>query len=191
MLAVRTVNEVFFSETNAPPDRRFRRAYEMADQSIYERSRRDGEEIQMGTTCTALAIIGDAYWVAHVGDSRAYHVTPAAVLKLTTDHTFVSQLVRDGIISEQQAQNDSRRHSLTQALGIGAPFTPEIFSMPEPNRGDRIILCSDGLGEITADEIGSISRTNDVESSCRIFVELANERGGADNSTVIALEILR
>ncbi len=143
----------------------------------------------MGTTIVVAVTDGRRCWIAHVGDSRAYLVRGDSIRQLTSDHSFVNELVRLGMISREQAARDPRRNVVTRALGSGTVVTPDIVE-EEAGPGDLIVLCSDGLNTMLDDpailELAR-SRGDDAEGLCAALVEAANDAGGEDNVTVIVL----
>ncbi len=139
----------------------------------------------MGTTATAVGVLGDALYIAQVGDSRAYLVRAEAIEQLTKDQSFVEQMVESGIPREE-AERSSHRHILLQALGTQAGIRIDITHQ-KLRRGDVLIVCSDGLTTpLRASEIARIlSITPDVSVACQSLIALANERGGPDNITIV------
>ncbi len=145
----------------------------------------------MGTTVVALLACGGRAVIGHVGDSRAYLLRGGEFRRLTSDHSWVAEQVRMGLLSDDDAQRHPMRNIVTRALGnrldVVAEFTSEAFQ-----RGDVFLLCSDGLNTMLSDEeIGQVltEHANDPEGASRRLVEAANARGGEDNTTVIVLSI--
>jgi len=145
----------------------------------------------MGTTCTAMAIIDHQLYFAHIGDSRLYVVRKDSVTRLTRDHSYVGRLVESGIVRSEDAESHPQRHILTAALGSGRELMPDAPEQPVPlRRGEALVLCTDGLWSVVSEqEIAKIVRSNSPEDSCRSLVNLALERGGPDNVTVLVLYI--
>ena len=98
----------------------------------------------MGTTVVAALIQGRALSFAHVGDSRLYLIRSGAIHLLTVDHSLVMEQVRDGLLTEEEAERSAQRHVVTRALGIEATVDVELGELPIMN-GDLLVLCSDGL----------------------------------------------
>jgi protein phosphatase len=141
----------------------------------------------MGTTATVLLFAeGNVFW-GHVGDSRAYLMRNGDVRQLTRDHTWVAEQVAAGSLTWEEASRHPRRHQLTQSLGNSLLIRVE-RGMRTLNTGDVFLLCTDGLTNcIEASEIQRhLLATKDLQAACDRLVDLANERGGPDNITVVA-----
>lgn len=161
-----------------------------ANNRILETAKRDHSQLGMGTTLTLVLCWEDNFWLGHVGDSRAYHINTDGIFPLTEDHTLVGQLLRSGQISGEETNGHPQRHILTRALGTESS---EDFDIEPLNfrRGDRVLLCSDGLYSLVGDgEILEAVRNED-EPAFVIghLVRLANERGGTDNITAVLFRV--
>lgn len=144
-----------------------------------------------GTTLTALLLLEDSMTLAHVGDSRAYTVSPAGQLNLLTrDHSLVKRLVELGQISSEEAAVHPQRNVLYRALGQGEPVNAEVISMPIPADG-HLLLCSDGLWGVLSegDLLKIITASNDPVQTCQSLIQAANEAGGPDNITAILIRL--
>ncbi|MFO0576209.1 MAG: PP2C family serine/threonine-protein phosphatase [Polyangia bacterium] len=148
----------------------------------------------MGTTAVAVYLRGSEAYVAHVGDSRLYHLRDGAISWRTLDHTRVERMVRMGILTPEQAKNHPDANIVTRAIGHNNPdegATPEPEVQEEPLLllcGDVIVLCSDGVYDgVTDEEIASIASAQPAQAAAQALVDLANERGGNDNITVTVL----
>lgn len=149
------------------------------------------EAIGGGTTLTAMAILHKQMTIAHVGDSRVYHINSDGVMSpLTRDHSLVERLVELGQLTPEEAALDPRRNVLYHALGQGTPLEPEIIFAPCPHSG-YLLLCSDGLwGVISEDTIRDILRNSaSIPEACQEMVDAANQAGGPDNITVILVRL--
>ena len=122
----------------------------------------------MGTTCTAVVLRGADAYLAHVGDSRAYLIQDGRIRQLTRDHSLVAQLVRDGQLTPEQAKVDPRRNVVTRSVGVGPHV--EIDAEPVPvmlRAGDTVLVCSDGLHGVVADEELKAAASNaDLAQGC-------------------------
>ena len=146
----------------------------------------------MGTTLTAVLIREGRLHVAHVGDSRAYLFRPREGLsQLTTDHTLVEQLVRDGRISRDEIATHPQRSVITRAIGVEVDVEVDSLTPLELKPGDQVLLCSDGLsGPVDDLEIARIlAETPDGDEACQALVRAANRAGGPDNITVVLLRV--
>ncbi len=168
-----------------------------ANLEIYEGSIDDADQAGMGTTVTAVAVVtdphdGEAFAVANVGDSRSYVLRHGRLRQLTIDHSFVQELVAEGAITRAEARTHPRRNIVTRALGIEPYVRVDSWTMPII-RGDRFVLCSDGLvDEITDDTISEILHTHvdDPGAAAQALVDAANDAGGRDNITVVIVDVL-
>ncbi len=161
-----------------------------ANRAVYEKSNSAREYAEMGTTIVAAAVREDKVYVAHVGDSRAYLCRKKELIPLTTDHSYVMELVRIGSITKEEAANHPKRNVITRAIGIKGSVEADtvIRSVKE---GDILLLCSDGLsGMLKDEEIGKmLGRRSPLEQKAAQLIEEANKRGGYDNISLILVEI--
>jgi protein phosphatase len=139
----------------------------------------------MGATATVAGILRDVLVIAQVGDSRGYVIRGNEVVQVTKDQTFVRTLVDAGNITEEEAETHPRRHILLQALAqkeIEIPMT-EL----QLRRGDVLLLCSDGLSGLVGKEdmVKAVSSSSSLNGAAGTLVNLANDRGGPDNITLI------
>jgi len=176
---------------DASVDRLMRRTvqyYRALNAAITERAAAEPDLSGMGTTMTVAYAIGQSLFVAHVGDSRAYLLREGKLRQLTRDHTHVQRMVDDGEITHDEAATHRLRHVLTNAIGGKARGAGVEIHRLELHDQDRVLLCSDGLTEVVRDpEIAEVlGRPLAPEFACRTLVDLALERGGPDNVTVIA-----
>jgi len=141
----------------------------------------------MGTTLTLAYSLNDELFVAHVGDSRCYLCRDGIIHRLTRDHTLVEDMVRRGVLPAEEAEKHHWRHVITNAVGGNDPELKVEVHKVHLQAGDGVLLCSDGLTSMLADEeIARILETEvDPEQACRQLVAQANEAGGEDNITVI------
>lgn len=160
-----------------------------AHQAILVRASVQAGLAGMGTTIVVALRRGAGLHIAHVGDSRAYLLRQGAIRQLTADHTVVAGMVREGTISGEAARTHRLRHVLSQALGTPPDPEPSLQSL-EPRNGDHVILCSDGLTDMLANEaiIEAVrEHDGDLDAACAQLVDRANEAGGRDNISVILL----
>jgi serine/threonine protein phosphatase PrpC len=146
-----------------------------------------GEWRGMGTTIVALVTLGDRAVIGHVGDSRAYLLRDGKLRRLTNDHSWVSEQVRMGLMTDEEAHRHPMRNIVTRALG-NRPALDVDINESEAVPADVFLLCSDGLNSMLTDvEITETLQANrqDPETACQKLVEAANAKGGEDNITVI------
>ena len=190
-VAVETVRHVYDRDFADAPQQVLLAALLAAHDNIQRYAAEHPEFQGMGTTCTALAIVDQRLYFAHVGDSRLYLVRPEAITRLTRDHSYVGRLVESGIVRSEDAQSHPQRHILTAALGSGKEIQPDVCEHPvELQPGDKILLCTDGLWSVMSEpELADALRSNSPAQACRALVDMALERGGPDNVTVLVLHI--
>ncbi|HTK48253.1 MAG TPA: Stp1/IreP family PP2C-type Ser/Thr phosphatase [Gemmatimonadaceae bacterium] len=140
----------------------------------------------MGTTATVAGVLGDAVYLAQVGDSRAYLVRGGVAQQITKDQSLMQKLVEAGELTEEEAAQSERRNIILQALGPEPQIKIDLTHQ-QLRRGDVLVLCSDGLsGQVRTDEIARIvSEDEDPMTACKRLIDLANDNGGPDNITVI------
>lgn len=160
-----------------------------ANESIYDASFKDSELSGMGTTVVAALIMGNMLYTANVGDSRLYILSNGVLKQITTDHSYVESLVSKGIISKDEAKVHPQKNIITRALGSESLVDIDIFKTGLAN-GDTILLCSDGLYGAVSDEDISNILNKDISQASRELVTLANENGGRDNISAIAVKII-
>ena len=170
-------------------------AVRAANQAVWDRAQAEPELRGMGTTLTAVALIDDdgqqQLAVANVGDSRAYLLRSDELDQVTEDHSLVEELVRDGQLSAEEARRHPQRHILTRALGIAEAVHPDCYRVL-PVTGDRWLLATDGLfNELSDAQMAStLRRFADPDDAARELVRLAKEHGGADNITVVLVDVV-
>ena len=162
---------------------------ESANAKIYSMASSNEALHGMGTTVVAAIIIKGVAYIAHAGDSRAYHYSNDHFLQVTTDHSVVQTLVEKGQITADEAKNHPNKNVITRALGV-APYIDIDFEEREVLAGDTVLLCTDGLTNCIDDDLMKLASTdNDFPSLAERLVELANQNGGNDNITVVAVKI--
>ena len=173
---------------------RFRELVQQANTAIYTASLDDSTQSGMGTTLTALSIVAGEeprVLVANVGDARTYLWRNGALTRLSVDHSYVQELVNEGIITPEEARVHPRRNIVTRALGIDRSVVVDVFSHLV-RTGDRIVLCSDGLvDEVSDADIAVVlGQHSDPQDTAEALVMVANTAGGRDNTTVIVVDVL-
>lgn len=163
-----------------------KQAVEHANTQIHGYAREHPDVRGMGTTVTAAGVFGSDLYLAQIGDSRAYLVRGEQAIQLTKDQSLTQRLVDAGELTEEQAEQSDRRNIILQALGPDARVKVDL-SYQSLQRGDALLICSDGLsGVVRREEIAKLVRQEpDLKACCQRFIDLANERGGPDNVTVV------
>ncbi len=166
-------------------------AVRAANRAIWDRASDSAELEGMGTTVCAAGVIEDGRLaVVNVGDSRAYVLRDGSLKQLTHDHSVTAEAVGRGEMSEEEAADHPYRHVLTRAVGV-APDVELDSTSHSAMKGDRLLVCSDGLfNEVPNEEIASImAAPEDIQATADGLVELALSRGGHDNISVVVAEI--
>ena len=160
-----------------------------ANKRVYEMSCLDESLYGMGTTFTACSYSADKLYIAHIGDSRIYSVAAGRIKQLTTDHTYVGEMIRAGQLTEEEARHHRARNMLMRALGSERVCVIDGYVASFDTA--KILLCSDGLnGMITDDEILKAFEINtDNAVIADALVGKALDAGGLDNITVIVFDI--
>lgn len=181
-LGVETILAAFSPEM--PPDEALRAAFAAANERIYDEGRGS-----MGTTGVAALFLQNSLYVANVGDSRAYLVREGQITQITHDHSFVSDQVAAGLMTAEQARASNIRNIITRALGHTEDVDVDLFTV-SLLPGDTVLLSSDGLhGLITDEEIAELASMLTLEEAAQRLVDIANERGGHDNITVVIAQV--
>ncbi len=173
-----------------------RRAVAEANTEVWRRGQADDDLRGMGTTMTAVALVGgpdgrDVVALANVGDSRGYVFSGGRVHQVTADHSLAEEKVRHGELTEAEAAVHPHRHILTRALGVAPEVDVDLWEL-HLHAGDRILLCSDGLtNEIGTDQIAAVLGTvADPAAAADVLVHAAVDHGGNDNVTVLVVDVL-
>lgn len=174
-----------------PPDIIYE-AIDVANKVIIDKSSENPSLKGMGTTVVILILKDNFAYYGHVGDSRLYLSRGNIFTSLTKDHSFVQHLVDKGLITPKEAETHPRRNEITKALGISENLYPDIRQNGlKIYKGDKFLLCSDGLNTMLSDEeISEVLRENDIEEAAEILIQRANDYGGRDNITLQIVEIL-
>src|SRR3990172_5046815 len=159
----------------------------------------------MSTTGACAWVIGNRLYIASVGDSRIYLLRGDRIRQITIDHTWVQEAISSGVLSLEQARDHPNSHVIRRHLGSSQPVAPDFRLRlrddeddlrAEANQGlplgpgDQILICSDGLTDLVEDgEIAAMLRSGKPDRALGDLVELANQRGGHDNITMVLLEV--
>ncbi len=155
---------------------------------VFSMAEMDRGKTGMGTTLSALLVLGEYAVTAQVGDSRIYRVNAQTVEQLTEDHTLIAWQLKQGLITPQEAKRSPHRNVITRAVG-NRDYVQVDTGLVKLSSGDRFLLCSDGLhGYLRDSDIAPIVALTG-EDAVKKFIALANERGGKDNITAILVEI--
>ena len=165
-----------------------REAIEGACAAVYRTSRANPELQGMGTTCVAMVLRGELAILGHVGDSRAYAVRDGELMQLSDDHSLVNEQVRAGLLTADEARHSRLKNIITRSVGFEEDVLVDLIGF-ESKQGDRYLLCSDGLSNLVDNEEirEQLARHDLPEEACKALIQLANDRGGEDNITVIVI----
>ncbi len=162
---------------------------ESANAKIFSMAEENEDMRGMGTTVVVVVIIKGVAYFAHAGDSRAYYFLNNQLSQITTDHSVVQTLLESGQLTEDEAKNHPNKNIITRALGV-ASYIDVDFETIDVLEGDTVLLCTDGLTNCIDDELIKLALTdNDFSSLAERLVDLANQNGGNDNITVVAVKI--
>lgn len=180
-------NPALFSSEETITDA-IREAMTKANEAVYSESMADMANSGMGTTLTIAVVLNSKLFIGHIGDSRVYLIRNGRIERITTDHSYIEELIKNGSISRDEAFKHPGRNVLTRALGCFEAVETDTY-VCDMMDGDCFILCTDGLsGELGDDEIlETAAGIEDPETICGKLVDKANEKGGEDNITVIAI----
>lgn len=165
-----------------------KRAFEKANESIFEDASASEEMEGMGTTLTVVYVDGDLLHFGHIGDSRAYFISEEKLEQITTDHTLVEQLILNGTLTREEAATHPNRNVITKAVGVDKSLKMDYLVRKKEH--NRILMCSDGLTDSLNDEeiYEIISESPTAMESVNSLVEKSNEKGGHDNITVVLID---
>jgi PPM family protein phosphatase len=151
---------------------------------------RSAERHGMGATLTAIFIRGSEAYIAEVGDSRGYLLRNGRFRQMTRDQSMVQLLVDQGVMSKEDARKAPGKNVILQAVGLNPDVRVAIGKL-DLRRGDRLLICSDGVtNQVSDDELCQILTRSEPREACETIIALANERGGDDNETVIVADVL-
>ena len=159
-----------------------------ANQDILDYTTRNPESSGMGTTSVCAIVEGNAVHLANVGDSRAYVISDDEIRRVTKDHSFVQSLVDQGKITEAESREHPQKNVITKAVGIGTSIEADTMRLTLDS-DESLLLCCDGvIAHLPDDDIHKIIRDSpDPQTACQEIVDMANERGGSDNISLIIL----
>lgn len=161
-----------------------------ATKEIFDMANNNENMEGMGTTLVAAVVYKDTMKVANIGDSRLYLIRGKSIKQITVDHSLVEEMVRLGEIDRDSARNHPNKNIITRAVGVGDEVEADFYDVPI-QKGDTILLCSDGLSNMLEDEeirmVSSAQR--DLLEKTDALVRIANQNGGKDNISVVMIEV--
>jgi serine/threonine protein phosphatase PrpC len=204
-IAVNRISEYIADSDGSQPIQSLVEAIHSASQEIFSTAQTDGDRQGMGGTCACVLIIGNRLYIANVGDSRIYLLRGGSIQQISTDHTWLQEALDSGLLTPDQIEGHPNKHIIRRYLG--SPKPPQVETRLRLNgresaeqsqanqgmvlkNGDKLLLCSDGLTDLVNNhEINRSFRQNNLETSSQFLINLANQRGGHDNITTIAIQI--
>ncbi len=161
-----------------------------ANKKIFDEAQSDSSKGGMGSTLVVAYVRDNKMFVANIGDSRVYIKNEHSLMQMTVDHSIVQELVDKGSITPEEALVHPDKNIITRALGTEKIVDADMFEY-ELRIGDTILLCSDGLYETVRDNVISetLDNVEDIKEATKCLVDLANENGGIDNTTVVLLKV--
>lgn len=185
-ITVDTLPLAFVKADVETSSRRLSTAINAANTAIGKKAQENPEFSDMGTTCSTLTLSASGAWVGHVGDSRVYRVRDGVIEQLTFDHSLQWEMIRQGRATAENSELLHPRNVITRCLGPDKNVEIDVEGPFDVCEGDRFLLCSDGLtSHLTDQELGAIVRLLPPAEASRLLIDLANCRGGSDNTTVV------
>jgi protein phosphatase len=182
--------QAYYSKSQKPA-KAFREAFNETNLHIHDLGHSKPEYRQMETTLSALCLVGNQYYLGHIGDSRVYQVRGSEIKQLTSDHSEVGELLRMRLLTAEEARHHPRRNIITRSIGSELLMKADFLTEPL-EVGDIFILCTDGLWEPLEDnDIAEIVNRLPAAEACRTLVELALERGTSDNLSIQVIKVLQ
>jgi protein phosphatase len=202
-LAVERISRAVAESDAREPGAALSTAIVQASQAVYELAGSNPDFAGMGATAVCAWVIGDRLYTASVGDSRLYLLRPPGIRQLTTDHTWIQEALDSGVLTPEQARDHPNMHIIRRYLGSPQPPAADLRLRLSPEESDAqalanqglrlqekdiLLLCSDGLSDLVSqDEILAAFQDHRPEEALQALVALANQRGGHDNITLLAL----
>lgn len=191
-LIKKTVKEIYKNLLNLEPEKRLMEIVKIVNQKIFESAKEEAELKGMGSTLTMLLLEGEKYYVAHIGDSRAYVFRNNKLNQITEDHSLIQAQIKAGYLTEEQGRQSRLKHILLKSIGGKMDVSPDI-RVGKINYDDLFLLSTDGFhGELEEEEIKNLLLLPEsLNDKVKNMVNFANEKDGSDNITVVLVKILK
>lgn len=202
-IAVNSFSEMALASTGGNPLALFQESFYKISEEIFKQAELDGTRKGMGATLSCAWVIGDVLYIAYAGDSRIYLLREGKIRQVSRDHTWVQEALEKGVLSSSQIKTHPNLHVIRRYLGSETPPEPDLRLFLSPNEtdnkakanqglmlqpGDVILLCTDGLTDLVNDnEIAQTLQGKTLNQAALALIDLANQRGGHDNITIILL----
>src|SRR2546427_3046887 len=175
-LAVETVKTSYLAAESDDIPAALRQAMARANARVFTEAQSNADLRGMGTTTSALVVRGEKAWFAHVGDSRIYMLRGDEFKQLTQDHSLVATMVREGLLTEAEAETHPRRNVLQRSIGVTEDVEIDVVGPIDVQEGDVFLLCSDGLhGVLKEDELKEVAKLP-IERAADEYVRLTLQR---------------
>lgn len=180
-----------FNKPFRKPEQALKESLISAQSKMVSRVAKIPEFKDMGTTVSVVCYFNNKVHAAHIGDSRIYKFNSTDTTQISTDHSFVQEMIRQGVLTPKQARNHPDDNVLVRALTASFYDPPDIINPIQPNAGDVFLVCSDGLWKmLTDDEMQKVVINKDAQEAADELVDMANANGGVDNISVSILKII-
>ncbi|MBW1752940.1 MAG: Stp1/IreP family PP2C-type Ser/Thr phosphatase [Deltaproteobacteria bacterium] len=191
-IAVDSLMETYYNDKSDNVTESLTKAFLKANKQVIDKGAEHVETARMGSTLTAVVITKNKMYYSHVGDSRGYLIYGNEITQFTEDHSYVTSMVKAGVITAEEAETHPDRHVITKAIGLEAELTVDaapIDRLLEKNL--YILLCCDGLHGVVSDEVmvSTLNEYREPDVVAEKLVDKANENGGPDNITVLIARI--
>lgn len=167
-----------------------RSAIKTANEKIREKAKDDETLTGCGTTIVLATIRDNVLYIANVGDSRLYTVQNSRLVQITVDHSVVEEMIKSGLIKKEEARFNPHKNKVTRALGAEPDIDVDFFEV-KLEKGDRVLLCSDGVSNMMDENTleGIAGADREIPEICKILVDTAVNNGGKDDATVVMIEV--
>ena len=185
---VEVVKREIAGRRSRKPEKVLHDAIQVANRELIRVASRDVKLEGMGTTLVVATVIGDTLYFANIGDSRLYLIDDN-IKQLSKDHSLVEEMVRLGGIKAEDARNHPDKNIITRAMGVKDEAEADFYEF-RIKRGDKILMCTDGLSNMVEDEdmFGLVKGSRDVVEAVQMLIDRANSNGGRDNIGVVLAE---
>ncbi|MBN2256362.1 MAG: protein phosphatase 2C domain-containing protein [Anaerolineaceae bacterium] len=179
----------YYRRSSLPIRERLITSIQQANRDIFTHALDNAPDGGMGTTVVAALLIKNQLYVANVGDSRAYLLTGSAIKQISQDHNLVGEIVAQGVMTEEAARQMHTKNQLTRCIGSELDVTVDLFGPIAINKGERVLLCTDGLTRYTTQgDLVSLAGSGKLADNVIRMVSFAIENGGEDNVSMILIE---
>lgn len=185
---VETLRKELMKSADGKPEEILGAAIDTANRKLIEAASTDVKLEGMGTTLVAATVIGNNLYFANIGDSRLYLISDN-IRQLSKDHSLVEEMVRLGGIKAEEARNHPDKNIITRAMGVKEEAEADFYEF-RIKRGDKILMCTDGLSNMVEDEtmFGIVKGSRDIIEAVHMLIDKANSNGGRDNIGVVMAE---